>query len=316
MVDDLYRYDRKRPAAAWILWLLFGVLGGHRFYLNRSPTAILMLLTGGGGLLWWAVDAFLLPGMVRDFNAEQARRQKAGRPPIGLDFMPPRDGEELRLFGTRPAWAADRAPRGGRGWLRLAGDVSVLLVAGFFLGAVSGTTASYRAAAAILSVVAVTMLGARWPALWRLPALRDLVRWSHRLRLFYHVNAPGRPLALLFRSFTGAVMAPFRKRDRAEASLYLELGGAFTAVFLAVDLVTDVGVPLLLRGSFELAFERWLESSALTLVNVYAFAAPIGGVLTLYLLARRSHGTARMLSGLALFALILGVLATAGGAGA
>lgn len=315
VVDDLYRYPHKRAAVGWLLWLLLGLVGGHRFYLSRPGSAILMLFTGGGFLLWWALDAFLLPRMVRRFNAEQDRREREGRPPVGLDFMPPRDAEALRLFGTRPAWALDRAPSGARGWMWLAGDVTVLLLAGLCLGAVSGATGSYRAGVAIGCLIAVTLLGTRRPELWRLPVLRDLVRWSHKLRLFYHVNAPGSPPALLVRSLTGAVLAPFRRRQRAEARLYLQLGGAVTAAFLAVDVVTDLALPLVATGSADLAIERWAESSALTMVNVYAFAAPIGGVLTLWLLARRSHRTARLLSVVALGAMALGIAAGLGEGG-
>lgn len=71
----------KSVGVAYVLWLLFGTLGGHRFYLGRTGTALMMLgfsLIGWaatwiavGWLLlaavWlvWVIDAFLIPSMAR-----------------------------------------------------------------------------------------------------------------------------------------------------------------------------------------------------------------------------------------------------------
>ena len=55
----------KSAAVAWLLWLLTGLIGGHRYYLGRYKTGILMTLTLGGLGMWWLVDAILLPGMPR-----------------------------------------------------------------------------------------------------------------------------------------------------------------------------------------------------------------------------------------------------------
>jgi hypothetical protein len=56
----------------YILWALLGLVGGHRFYLNRKNTAIAQLiltLTLFGvvvTLVWMIVDAFLIPRMFRE----------------------------------------------------------------------------------------------------------------------------------------------------------------------------------------------------------------------------------------------------------
>ena len=47
VLDDLYAYRRKHLGVARFLWLFFGWAGGHRFYLDRPLTGILMLVTGG-----------------------------------------------------------------------------------------------------------------------------------------------------------------------------------------------------------------------------------------------------------------------------
>ncbi|NIP82074.1 MAG: hypothetical protein GWM90_23780, partial [Gemmatimonadetes bacterium] len=44
----------------------------------------------------------------------------------------------------------------------------------------------------------------------------------------------------------------------------------------------------------------WIREAFMTFFVIYAFAAPIGAVLTLYLLTRRTHTVPRLLGGLAL----------------
>jgi TM2 domain-containing membrane protein YozV len=62
----------KSIGIAYVLWFFLGLLGIHRFYLNRVGTGILWLLTGGLLGIGWLVDLFLIPGMVRRANLEEA----------------------------------------------------------------------------------------------------------------------------------------------------------------------------------------------------------------------------------------------------
>ena len=71
----------KSLAVAYALWLPFGLLGAHRFYLGRWGTGVAMagvtlatlvllvlfvgLLTAWLAVGWWLLDAALIPGMVR-----------------------------------------------------------------------------------------------------------------------------------------------------------------------------------------------------------------------------------------------------------
>lgn len=82
----MMRYDANKKSAgiAYVLWFFFGGLGGHRFYLKQTGTAIAMLviflvsiplsfvvigLIGFAVVyVWVLVDAFLIPGMTRDYN--------------------------------------------------------------------------------------------------------------------------------------------------------------------------------------------------------------------------------------------------------
>ncbi|MBX3116377.1 MAG: TM2 domain-containing protein [Cryobacterium sp.] len=53
--------------ATWILSLFFGFFGADRFYLGKTGTAVLKLLTFGGAGIWWLIDLVLvLIGAQRD----------------------------------------------------------------------------------------------------------------------------------------------------------------------------------------------------------------------------------------------------------
>ena len=256
---------------AWALWLLTGLFGGHRFYFGKTGTGLLMLVTGGGSGIWWLLDAFFVNRMVRDFNDRQREREKVGLPPVEMDFMPafPTDAE---LEGP-PSWAPLREGRG-----RLAGDAIVLLIAGTALGAISGSRGDYEAVTAVLMLIAITVLGARWDP--TLPLLGELDRWSHRLRLYYRFNDPGGPLSLMFRPLVGPLTAWFRKQARAEVRLYLQLGAAFTIGFTLLDLAQAWGA-----DGFEAS--ALIGDLFVTFFTVYAFATPIGAVLTSHLMKDR-----------------------------
>jgi hypothetical protein len=343
---DLFEYPRKRMSVAYLLWLLAGLLGAHRFYLDREGTAAAQFLTGGGFLLWWAADGFLVPSMVRAYNDEQAEREEEGRPPRALDFLEteeggPGDGEntdpaasgrgrdpdagpegaavgdreepagDADLPGTSPAWAEDRSA--GRG--RLAADLAVVGLAGLMLGAVSGEMGAWRAAAAVATIVLAVSFAPELSALRRLPGTSDLLRWAARLGLFYRYHDPGGPLSRLARPMVGPMVAPFRRRARAETHLYLELGGAFAVVFFVVDLVAFGGSALVAGAELTDPGElielgsRWGAAALLTLINVYAFATPIGATLYEHALSGRSHRRVWLLGAAALGGIALGWLA-------
>lgn len=87
----MMEYDARKKGAgiAYVLWFFLGGFGAHRFYLERTGSAIAMLvitivsallLTVGIGILgllvvgvWALVDAFLIPGIVREYNMRVMR---------------------------------------------------------------------------------------------------------------------------------------------------------------------------------------------------------------------------------------------------
>ncbi len=75
-----YDAHKKSEVIAYVAWFFLGLLGVHRFYLNRVGTGIIMLVltVSAIGLLvssaWWLIDAFLIPGLIREYNFKLAVR--------------------------------------------------------------------------------------------------------------------------------------------------------------------------------------------------------------------------------------------------
>ncbi len=70
----LFEANKKSLVVAYLLWFFVGILGGHNFYLKRTGIAVTQLilsLTVVGLIItgvWVLVDAFLIPGWVRNQN--------------------------------------------------------------------------------------------------------------------------------------------------------------------------------------------------------------------------------------------------------
>ena len=75
----------------YVLWLFLGWVGGHRLYVGRWKSALGMAAAGfvtwimtsmlGPYLgfpmtIWWIVDAFLIPGWVRQANEANASKSR------------------------------------------------------------------------------------------------------------------------------------------------------------------------------------------------------------------------------------------------
>ncbi|CAP41293.1 TM2 domain-containing protein [Bordetella petrii] len=80
----LYDANKKSVGVAYLLWFFLGGVGGHRFYAGKTGSAIaiialtiigvLLSVVGVGFFLlfivgiWVIVDAFLIPGWIRNSN--------------------------------------------------------------------------------------------------------------------------------------------------------------------------------------------------------------------------------------------------------
>jgi TM2 domain-containing membrane protein YozV len=96
----MYAANQKSMVIAYVLWFLLGWLGAHLFYVGKVALAlirilvttvlplfgstflaVLGILVSGVGLflictviaiIWWVVDAFLIPGWIREHNTRLA----------------------------------------------------------------------------------------------------------------------------------------------------------------------------------------------------------------------------------------------------
>jgi TM2 domain-containing membrane protein YozV len=63
-----YEKKKKSKLVAWLLWLFFGGIGGHRYYLGHIGKGIAMTLTLGGFGIWALINAFFINKWVDRYN--------------------------------------------------------------------------------------------------------------------------------------------------------------------------------------------------------------------------------------------------------
>lgn len=83
MSQMLFQANSKSTGVTYLLWFFLGGVGGHRFYAGKPGTAVVFIVLSligwttiwaGVGLLplavgiWWLVDAFMIPGWIRNHN--------------------------------------------------------------------------------------------------------------------------------------------------------------------------------------------------------------------------------------------------------
>jgi len=73
-------------ALAYLFWLVLGIFSAHRFYLGRTGSAILQIISYVFvvGFIWWIVDVFLLHDLYRQRQDEVRRRIAASFEGAGL----------------------------------------------------------------------------------------------------------------------------------------------------------------------------------------------------------------------------------------
>lgn len=87
-----YDIEKKSLLVSYLLWGFLGYVGAHRFYLGRPLSGFIMLALSGFVLLlsvvsfgllsflwgivilWWLIDALLIPGIVANRNRGIADR--------------------------------------------------------------------------------------------------------------------------------------------------------------------------------------------------------------------------------------------------
>lgn len=76
LIETRISNEGPSVAVAYLLWFFLGIFSAHRFYLGRPGTAILQIVSYLViiGFIWWIVDGFLIPGMIRA-RQEQMRQR-------------------------------------------------------------------------------------------------------------------------------------------------------------------------------------------------------------------------------------------------
>ena len=67
LVEQRVANDGPSTGVTYLFWFFLWFVSGHRFYLGRTGTAILQILSYFIliGFVWVLIDAFLIPGMIR-----------------------------------------------------------------------------------------------------------------------------------------------------------------------------------------------------------------------------------------------------------
>lgn len=67
-VEQRVANDGPTTGLAYVLWFFLWWVSAHRFYVGKTGTAILQILSYFVlvGFVWVFIDLFLIPGMVRD----------------------------------------------------------------------------------------------------------------------------------------------------------------------------------------------------------------------------------------------------------
>ncbi len=73
-------FEFANVPVAYILWALFGLFGGHRFYVGRWESGLVYMFTLGGCLVGWIIDGFILPQLVEDVRGRAGARPRSRTP--------------------------------------------------------------------------------------------------------------------------------------------------------------------------------------------------------------------------------------------
>ena len=77
---------KKDVFIAYVLWLVAGIFGAHRFYLGKTKSGIAFVFTFGFFGIGWLIDAGLIPNLVHEANIPlyQMERQSYSSKSLGV----------------------------------------------------------------------------------------------------------------------------------------------------------------------------------------------------------------------------------------
>lgn len=93
LVEQRVANDAPSTGVAYLLWFFLWFVGGHRWYLGRPGSAIGMIVATLcfviPGAIWALIDAFLIPGMIRQKKDDIRRTVQLELLAMGANDAPP-----------------------------------------------------------------------------------------------------------------------------------------------------------------------------------------------------------------------------------
>jgi len=268
LAAELRHYPLKSSLIAYPLWLFLGFSGGHRFYLGKPISAVLMLITLGGLGIWWLIDGLRLLRLVRKRNSEQERREREGDPPLGLEFVPEIDTD---ISNSTPHWVKERGTFSrNTAYVFDCVAVAVLCLA---LGSIALSMEMYEPLFSAFLITVLFLGGDYLVRFFHVPFVHELLCVDYKLKLYYFYNRPPNLLVLLFRPFFMVLGAAFSKKTRIEMKLYLELGGIFAIPFILLEVAQWVA-----EGMSTDILDGIVGRILALYAIVYLFTCPLGAI--------------------------------------
>jgi len=94
LIEQRVTNDSKNAMVAYLLWFFLGWLSAHRFYLGKPVSAILQIISYFVliGFVWWFIDAFLIPGIIKSHRDRLRERLTAE-----MERMPAPAGDAVAI---------------------------------------------------------------------------------------------------------------------------------------------------------------------------------------------------------------------------
>lgn len=64
-MNQSVKHNTHSVVVGYLLWIIFGLVGAHRFYYGKRTTGVIWFFTIGLLGIGWLIDLFLIPGMDR-----------------------------------------------------------------------------------------------------------------------------------------------------------------------------------------------------------------------------------------------------------
>ncbi|CAC5406608.1 unnamed protein product [Mytilus coruscus] len=99
--------NKKYADDVYLIWIWFGILGGHHFYLRRYKAGFLYLFTLGCFGIGWLVDLVRIPWIVRDYNLDHVEQDEITFSDAFMESLSDFDRQEIQRAIRRARYSGD-----------------------------------------------------------------------------------------------------------------------------------------------------------------------------------------------------------------